>query len=38
MTKVLCLYGIHKILEFSQGFYEGKILSSNAFKLAFKAK
>jgi acyl-CoA oxidase len=38
MNKVLCLYGITKILDNASGYYEGKVLDSNAFKLAFTVK
>lgn len=38
MNKVLCLYGLNKILDHSSGYYEGKILDANAFKLAYKAR
>lgn len=38
MNKVLCLYGVTKILDNASGFYEGKVLDSNAFKLAFSVK
>ena len=38
MMKVLCLYGINKILDNAAGYYEGKILASNSFKFAFAAK
>lgn len=38
MNKLLCLYGITKILDNAAGYYEGKILDSKAFKMAFAAK
>lgn len=38
MNKLLCLYGLTKILDNASGYYEGKVLDSTAFKLAFSAR
>lgn len=38
MNKLLCLYGVCKILDNAAGFYEGKVLDSNGFRYAFAAK
>lgn len=38
MNKLLCLYGVTKILDNASGYYEGRILDSKAFKFAFAAK
>lgn len=38
MLKLLCLYGIDKILDNAGGFFQGKILDSSAFKLLNEAK
>lgn len=38
LNKVLCLYGITKILDNASGYYEGKVLDSKGFKFAFAAK
>lgn len=38
LIKVLCLYGVHKILEYSGSYYEAGVLSSQATKLVFSAK
>jgi acyl-CoA oxidase len=38
MNRLLGLYGVTKILDNAAGFYEGKILDSAGFKLAFAAK
>ena len=37
-NKLLCLYGINKILEYSGSYFEGGILTSEAIKFAFTAK
>ena len=38
LIKLLCLYGVNKILEYSGSYYEAGILTSDAVKLAFSAK
>ena len=38
LIKLLCLYGVNKILEHSGSIFEAEVLTSEAVKLAFSAK